>query len=160
MVEAGHLCGFATRQRATSQLAALGDALNDCLGDVHVELASRVVVQEEEGLGAADQHVVGAHGHQVLADAIVLPAVDGQLQLGAHPIRAADQHRMLVASRQLAYRREATEMAQGFRAVGGAAGGGDAPHEFVAGIDVHAGGAIGQPLAHGDSLPGLPRSFG
>ena len=58
-------------------------------------LAAGDVVQEEQGLCAAADDVVDAHGHAVDAHGVVLVHQEGDLELGAHAVGAADQHRAL-----------------------------------------------------------------
>jgi len=49
-------------------VAALADARNHFGGGGHVELVARVVIQEEERLGAVSQDVVNTHRDQVDAN--------------------------------------------------------------------------------------------
>ena len=55
VVHARHLGRLAADQRAARQLAAVGDAADDGLGDVDAQLAAREVVEEEERLGAGHE---------------------------------------------------------------------------------------------------------
>ena len=75
-------------------LSHAADDLSDLLGDV---LAAGDVVQEEQGLGAAADDIVDAHGNAVDAHGVVLVHQEGQLQLGAHAVGAGDQHGVLDA---------------------------------------------------------------
>ena len=59
-----------------------------------VELAGREVVEEEERLGAGDEHVVDAHRDEVDADGVVAPAANAILSLVPTPSVPADQHRL------------------------------------------------------------------
>jgi len=74
------------------------------LSDIDVQAASRIVVQEEQRLGAGGDDVVDAHGNQVDADGVVHAHLERQLQLRAHPVRASDQERV-ACSRDLAFMR-------------------------------------------------------
>jgi hypothetical protein len=67
-VHARHFGGLAAHQGRAGQLAALGDAGDDALGDLEVQLAGGEIVEEQQGLGALGQQVVDAHGHQVDPD--------------------------------------------------------------------------------------------
>ena len=78
IIEAGHLGGFASGQCAAGQLAAMGNAFNDALGHIHIQLTCGVVVQKQEGFCADYEYIVHAHGHKVLADAVVPVVVYGQ----------------------------------------------------------------------------------
>ena len=57
-------------------------------------LADGNVIQEKQGLCAAADHVVHAHGHAVDADGVMLVQQLSQTQLGAHTVGAGDQHRL------------------------------------------------------------------
>ncbi|TNN56476.1 hypothetical protein EYF80_033346 [Liparis tanakae] len=70
-----------TQQSAAGHLAGLRDAADHRRRHGHVEAAAGEVVEEEERLGALSQHVVHAHGHQVLAEAAVAPARLGDLRI-------------------------------------------------------------------------------
>ena len=96
-IHAGHLRGLAADQRAARLLAARGDALDDLGGGRDVELAARVVVEEEERLGALREDVVDAHRDEIDADRVVAVELERELQLGADAVGAGDQHRLAVA---------------------------------------------------------------
>src|SRR5690606_37789640 len=81
-IHTGHFGGFAAYQRAAGQFAAHANAGHYSGRHIDVEFAGGVVVEEEQRLGTADHQVVDAHGHQVLADAVVLVQVQRQAQLG------------------------------------------------------------------------------
>ena len=151
-MEAGHFRGFAARQGAAGELAAAGDAGDDALGDRQVENAGGVVVEKEERFRAGHQQVVDAHRHEVLADVVVALVVDGEPELRAHAVGAGGQHRFAVAGRQGGERGEAAEARKLLRAPRTGNAWRDAAHEFVAGVDVHAGVAVGQ--AHEIRFPG------
>ena len=75
-VHARHLRGLAADQRAAGLAAALGDRCDHRCGDVVVELPGRVIIEEEQWLGALDDEVVGAHRDEVDADAVVAAGLD------------------------------------------------------------------------------------
>ncbi|MPM93357.1 hypothetical protein SDC9_140494 [bioreactor metagenome] len=84
-----------------------------------MQLAAGEIIEEEQGLGALHQHIVHAHGHQVDAHGVVHIPLECQLELGAHAVGAAHQHRLLVALGHLEQRAEAADaghhaFAQGF----------------------------------------------
>ena len=114
------------------------------------EPAGRVVVEEEQRLGALDHDVVRAHRDQVLADAVVQAGVDRESKLGADAVGAGDQHGALPAPLgNLDHRAEAADPGQhlGPHRAGDARL--DALDEFLAGIDVDAGIPVGQRGAFG-----------
>ena len=153
LIESGHLGGLAAYQRAAGQFAAAGDALDDPLGHIHVERTGGVVVEEQERLGAGDQHVIDAHGHQILADAIVPVVVDGELQLGADAVGAGDQDGLAVFLGEPGQSGEAAEPGQLLRAARRLGGGSNASDQFVAGLDIHPGVAVSQALRGQFRLP-------
>ena len=67
---AGVLGHLAADQRAAGLAAALGDARDELLDVVGVELADGDVVEEEQRLGALADEVVDAHGDEVDADGV------------------------------------------------------------------------------------------
>ena len=89
------LGGLPADEGAARLHAALGHA-GDNGGDFLREVfAAGNVVQKEQGLCAAANHIVDAHGHRVNADGVVLVQQHGDFQLGAHPVRAGDQNGLL-----------------------------------------------------------------
>ena len=129
--------------------AALDDAGDDAFADGDVELAGGEVIQEEQRLGALNDHVVDAHRDQIDAHGVVPLRVDGEAQLGADAVGARYQHRLAVAvQRHLDQRAEAADAPQHLgphRALHARL---DALDQFVAGVDIDPGFAIG----HGRSL--------
>ena len=94
----GVLGGLAAEQHALGSAAALVHAAHD-LGDaLGHDLADDQVVQEEQRRRAARRHVVDAHRHQVDADGVEPVHGPRDLDLGADPIRARDEHRVLEAA--------------------------------------------------------------
>ena len=85
VVDAGQLGGLAADQRAAGLPAALGDAGDHARGDVDVERAGREVVEEEQRLGAGDEHVVDAHRDEIDADRVVAPVANAVLSLVPTP---------------------------------------------------------------------------
>ena len=75
----------------------MSNALDYALSDVYVEFASGVIIEKKKGFGADHQHVVDAHGHQILADEVVAVVVDGDFQLGADAIGTGHQDGFFVA---------------------------------------------------------------
>jgi hypothetical protein len=138
-VHAGHLGGLAADQRAAGELAAVRDALDDALGDVDVQLPARVVVEEEQRLGALHEDVVDAHRDQVLADRVVPAERERELELGADAVGAGDQHRLAEALADLDERAEAADAGEHLRAHRALRVRLDALDQRVARVDVDAG---------------------
>src|SRR5205085_5572677 len=78
---------------------SFGDRGDYGRGDVIVELAGRVIVQEKQRLAALDDEIVGAHRDEVDANAVVPPGFDRELELGPDPVVGRDQQRIAVAGR-------------------------------------------------------------
>ena len=105
-----------------------------------VELPGRVIIEEEQRLGALDDEVVGAHRDEVDADAVVTPGFDRELELGADAIVGGDEQRVGIAG--CLEVEEAAESAEfGIRTGprGRAREGSDRLHQRIAGLDRHAG---------------------
>ena len=140
---AGMLGSLAADQGSAGLDTAFGhtaDDLGDLLGDV---LAAGNVVQEEQGLCAAADDVVDAHGHGVDADGVMLVHQDGQLDLGAAAVGAGDQHGLLIAGHGQA--EAAAEAAHIVQAALVAGPGNVLLHQLhspVTGGDVHTGGSV------------------
>ncbi len=96
-VEAGHLGGLASDQRAAVFGARASDAADDLLRHGRRETSGREIVEEEQRLRALDQDVVDAVVHQISADGVVLIHHERDLELGADAVGARDQHRLPVA---------------------------------------------------------------
>ena len=89
---AGVLGHLAADERAAGLPAALGDALDELLDVVGVELADGDVVEEEQRLGALAHEVVDAHGHEVDADGVEPPGGLGDQRLGADAVGGRHEH--------------------------------------------------------------------
>eukprot|EP00955_Chlamydomonas_euryale_P100206 365268-Chlamydomonas_euryale.AAC.11 len=138
LVEAGHLGGLATQQRAIALVAALHDALDHRLRRVHVQLPGSIVVEEEERLRAGCDDVVDGHGDQVDTDRVVLVHVERELKLRAHAVGAG--HQEGVAERNHAAK-AADRWVELLNAV----------HQLVASVDVHSGLLVRQLFVRGGS---------
>ncbi len=138
LIHARHLGGFAAHQGTAGLLATFTDAGDHGGGGVHIQLAGGVVVEEEQGLGTLHDEIVDAHGHQIDAHGVVFFQIDGQAQLGAHPISAGDQHRLLVARRDLTQGPKAAKTTKDFRTTSAFGHALDTFNQCIAGIDIHA----------------------
>ena len=159
VIHARHLGGLAPDQGAAAVGAALGDAGDDAGGLVKLQLAGGEIVQEEQRLGPLADQVVDAHGDEVDADRVHMAGVDGDAQLGAHPVGRGDKDRVGVArGLEVEKRAKTAEAAHGAGAVGGLGRRLDPVDKRVAGVDVHARIRVGQPLLlvrHPDPLSPL-----
>ncbi len=156
-VETRHFCGFSTNQRAAGKLTASSDAFDYPLGSIHIELAGRVVIKEQKGFGTGHQHIVGAHGHQILANLIVAIEIDREFQLGADTVGACDQDRLAITTGQFCKGSKSADTAKLFGASGGASSRGNSLHQFIAGIDVYTRVTIGKAFAQDDHCYGISR---
>ena len=98
VVISGHHAGVLGGLTADESAAGLDTALRHAGDDGchlfrHV-LADGDVIQEKQGLRAAADHVIHAHGHAVDADGVMLVQQFGQTQFGAHTVGAGNQHRL------------------------------------------------------------------
>ena len=71
--------------------ASSGDASDDADGVVRAELATGVIIEEEERFGAVTKDVIGAHGHQVDANRLILIQDLRQFDLRDDAIGAGNQ---------------------------------------------------------------------
>ena len=124
--------------------AAVAHALDDVGDPLRHVFAAGDIIEEKQGLGPAADDVVDAHGHAVHAHGVVLVHEKGQLQLGAHPVGAGDQHRLGHAG-QVRHEQAAEAADVGADALRGGAGD-MALHQLhgpVPGGDVHARRGVG-----------------
>ena len=89
---AGVLGGLAADERAAGLHAALRHAGDERRDLLRLVLANGDVVEEEDGLCAAADDVVDAHGDAVDADGVVLVHQLRDALLRAHAVRARDEH--------------------------------------------------------------------
>ena len=89
---AGMLGGLAADEGAAGLDAALGNAGDQGSHLLGIILADGNVVQEENGLCAAADDIVDAHGNTVDTHGVVLAHDLGDALLGAHTIGAGDQN--------------------------------------------------------------------
>ncbi len=90
-VKARHFGGLAADQRRAGLEAARRDALDDGARDRAVEPAGRVIIEEEQGLGALHDEIVDAHGDEVDADRVVESRFDRDFDLGADAVIGGDE---------------------------------------------------------------------
>ena len=154
-VDARHLRGLAADERAARRAAGLGDALDELgelLGD---ELAGRVVVEEEERLGAAAEDVVDAVVDEVDADPAVPPGGDRHLDLGADRVRARGEHAPVRGSGSSAKRPLKAPMpAEDLRRVGRRDRAPDQADGTIALIDIDAGVCVAKVTHRAECIGG------
>jgi hypothetical protein len=141
-IHAGHLRGLAADQGAARVLAALRDTFDDLRRSLDVELAARVVIEEEKRLGAEREDVVHAHRDEIDADRVVAVELEGELQLRSDAVGARHEHRLLIAFRHFEERAEAADAREHAGAHRAARVRLDAIDERVARVDVDAGVAV------------------
>ena len=90
-VKPGHLRRLPSQQHAAAPRAPLHDPLHHALGHVDVQLARRVVVEEEERRSPRGDDVVDGHRDEVDADGVVDAGVHGEAELGADAVGAGDE---------------------------------------------------------------------
>ena len=118
-------------------------------------LAGGEVVEKEQRLGALHDEVVHAHGDEVDADGVVAAGVDGQPQFGADAVGGGDQHGVAESGRfRVEQGAEAADAAEQAGPGGGPGQRLDALDQGVAGVDVHAGRAIGHACHAGPRYDG------
>ena len=93
-IHARHLGRLAADQGASGDTAPFGDRGDHALRHIAFQLGGRVVIQEKQRLGALHHEVVGAHGDQIDADAVMAVMLDRELQLGADAVIGRDQQRI------------------------------------------------------------------
>ncbi len=153
MVHARHFGRFSAHQRAARLHAAFDDARDEAFAHADVEFSGRKIVEKEQRLGALDDHVVDAHGHQIDAHGVVPAGVDRQAQLGADAVGSGHQHGLAVAiERHLDQGAESAQPAQHLAAHGTLHVGFDAFDEFLAGVDIDSSLGVGYrgSLSHAD----------
>ncbi len=154
VIHAGHFGRFAADQRASGLHAPLDDAGDEAFTHIDVEFAGGKVVQKEQRLGALNHHVVDAHGDQIDAHRVVAAGVDGEAQFGADPVGSRHQYGLAVAiDRHFHEGAETAQPAQYLAAHGALHVGFDAFDEFLAGVDVDSGLAIGDGGSLSHSIP-------
>ena len=108
------------------------------------EFARAEVIEEEERLGAQHGDVVDAMVHEVRADGVVLVHREGDLQLRAHAVHAADEDRLAIFLEvELKEAAEAADLAENFAAMRAGEQLRERGFDFVAEININAGGGVG-----------------
>ena len=143
VIHARHFRGLAADQGATGQFATTADTGNHGGGDLHIELAGGVVVQEKQRFGALHHDVVDTHRDQINANAIMPPCLDSQLELGTDAIGARHQDGLAVTvHRQFEQRAKASQSGEHPGDAGPRRYRLDAFNQSVSGVDIDAGTAV------------------
>ncbi|KJJ17200.1 hypothetical protein HMPREF3156_01300 [Neisseria sp. HMSC06F02] len=113
-VHAGHFGGFAADEGAAGFFAALGDAFNHVGSAGDVEFAAGEIVEKEQRFCALNQNIVDAHGDEVDADGVVFVPIEGEFELGAYAVGAADEDGIFVFFADFDQCAEAAQITQHF----------------------------------------------
>jgi len=152
LVDPGHLGGLAADQGASSLPAALGDTGYDRCPDLGIELAAGEIVEKEQRLGALHHEIVHRHGHEVDADRVVPARRARDLHLGPHSVSGCHQDRVAKArSLEVEQAAEAADICVGTGPRGTLDQRLDELNHPVAGVDIHTGLGVGQPVIRHDS---------
>ncbi len=144
VIHAGHFGGLSADQSASGLDTPIDDAGNDALGDIDVEFAAGKIIQKEQRFGALHDHVIGAHGNQIDAHAVVAVRVDRQPKFGADPVGSRYQYRLAIPVQgHFDQSAKAADAAQHFRTHRALYPRFDSLDQFVAGVDIDPGVAIG-----------------
>ena len=165
-IEAGHAGGFPAQQCAARAPAALGDTAQGFGGDRLVQLAHGEVVEEDQGLGSLNDQVVRDHGDAVDAHRVVALEQRGELELGADPVCAGHEDRLLVALGRLEQTGESTDRGEDLGPGGAAPDLLDLIDESLVPVEIHAGTRVGGsarllallPLARGAHGPWIGKA--
>src|SRR6267154_3137278 len=93
-IKAGHLRGFSADQRASGLTTRAAHAVDKLLDHVGVELAHGQIIQEKKRLRSLHQNVVDAMVDQISANRGMHSRGHGHFELGAHSVRAGNEHRL------------------------------------------------------------------
>ena len=140
-VYTGHLGRLAADKGTADPLTGFSQPLDNRLYLIRQKPAHGDVIEEEEGLGAAGEDVVDAVIDQVGADGVIPVQGIGYFKLGANPVGAGNQHRLL-ESLQLEKPAEQPGPGQDLGAQGAPGMLCNKLLEPVGGIDADAGGII------------------
>ena len=138
VVHVRHLGGLAADEGAVGHDATVGHALDDGLDLGRVVFTHGDVVEEKQRCGALGEHVVDAHGHSILPDNVVLVHHEGDFELGAHTISAADKDRFLIVERsEVEHAAKAADVAHHAGTLRGRNVLLDTSHRLIAGLQCH-----------------------
>ena len=132
---------------AADRFARLPHSAHDVRDALRVDPADGQVVEEVGRLCAVADHVVGAHGDDVLPDRVEPAKAAGNLGLGARAVGSGDEHRVAHVLWQRQHRPEGADAAEQVTTGYGK----PFAHQFhrpIAGLNVDAGPGVCRPSAH------------
>ena len=143
-VKSGHLRCFAAEQSASGPAAGAGQPGYDGSENIRVKFPRAEIIEKEKRTRAHDRDVVDAMIDQILANRVMPPGKDSDVQLGADAIHAGDEHGIFHAGKGRAEESaEGADTAENARTVGAAHQRGQSVFQRVAETDVHARFGIG-----------------
>lgn len=155
VVHARHFCRLTADQCASSLETSLGNTGDHIRGHRHVELGTRIIVEEVERLGTLNDEVVDAHRNEVDTDGAVFPMVKSDTELGSNTVSPRNEDRVLVAGFGKVERTaEPANVRVGTRSSSGLDDGLDSLDEIVTGIDGNAGSGVSEALGLGGGFGG------
>ncbi len=112
-VDPGHLGGLAAEEGATGASATFRDPFEDVAEHSFIDFANGDVIEEKEGFGTLDDHVVDVHADEVNTDRVKLAELRGDFDFGAAPVGTRDENRVfVVASEEFFVEIEAEEASE------------------------------------------------
>ena len=99
LIHARHFSRFPANQCAACQLTTHTDAGNNLRCYIDIQATRCVVIQKEQGFGAAHDQIVNTHCHKINAYGVVFGHLLRQHELGADAIGGCDQYRLLIIAR-------------------------------------------------------------
>jgi len=143
LVKARHLRRLAADQRAVVLRAGAGETLDDLRENMRLQLARAQVIQEEQRLRAQHRDVVDAMVHQIRTNGVMLVHRERDLQLGAHAVHGRHQDRLAILLQiERKQPAEPAHLAQHLTAMRGREQLRQRGFDFIAQIDVNAGGGV------------------
>ena len=135
--------------------APLDDAGDETFAHAHIEFARRKVVEKKQRFGALDDHIVDAHSHQIDPHGIVALHIDREAKFGADTVGSGHEHGLAIAiERHFDQGAESADAAQHFTSHRAPHMRFDSFYEFLAGVNIDSGLAIGygRALSHSNPL--------
>ena len=110
---------------------------------MRLQFTGAKIIEEEQRFRAQHGDVIDAMVHEVRADGVVLILLEGDLELGADAVHAADENRFAIFFHvQREQAAEAADLAEHLAAMRAGEQLGQGGFDFVAEINIHAGGGV------------------